>query len=56
MMSPKKGSRQAMKHPSTIRIVLETRRTIVFLMHHTGAYKSMNPHMMTSNNACNPCS
>ena len=41
MMSPKKGSRQAMKHPSTIRNVLETRRTRVFLKHHTGACKRM---------------
>ena len=39
MMSPKKGSRQAMKHPSTIRNVLDTRRTMVFLKLHTGACK-----------------
>ncbi len=53
MMSPKKGSRQAMKHPSTIRIVLEIRRTMVFLMHHTGACKSMKTHASMSAHACN---
>ena len=37
MMSPKKGSRQAMKQATTMKTVLQTRRTIVFLKHHTGA-------------------
>ena len=37
MMSPKKGSRQAMKQATTMKTVLQTRRTIVFLKLHTGA-------------------
>lgn len=37
MISPKKGSRQAMKQPRMMQADRQTRRTIVFLKHHTGA-------------------
>ena len=42
MMSPKKGSRQAIKHPTMMQALLETRRTITFLKHHTGACNRMS--------------
>ena len=48
MMSPKNGSRQAMKHPSTIRAVLQTKRTMVFLKHHTGACRHGTIKITTS--------
>ena len=37
MISPKKGSRQAMKQPRMMQADRQIRRTIVFLKHHTGA-------------------
>jgi len=42
MISPKKGSRQAMKHPMMMQALLESRRTITFLKHHTGACNRMS--------------
>ena len=37
MMSPKKGSRQAIKQATMMKMDLQTRRTTVFLRLHTGA-------------------
>ena len=49
MMSPKKGSRQAMKQETAMKMVRHTRRTTVFLRHHTGARMLPNWQSQDSN-------